>query len=644
MLSHSSGARRDAPPSTPATTRGISPPSKSATQSQQRLPAAQAAAPATSTLGRVAVPRACITVHARHATLITEKALKHKIVLVLPAIGMSAGPLSPLKQGFLTWTGSEHVDPSTFNQWLASFTGRDNERTSSLVTLQSPQQARLDVAQNSSPSDKAETDPQTDIQPPRATPKLEARLFKSVVSFHFDPDPALNATSEPGQPSSARDLANAFAPGVVEVGTSEVNVLVSLIEKPPRVASLSKVYDVAVDLALECYSHAWPLLSHASGRLNGDNSWVRKYMCDPYDSAATFSTQKTNAKWSGTAELGTSGASVSASRESASRVHTSEQTIPAQPRARPIPAGGADIMIASPDITDPSLLRDFDVSFGYKVTLSPTVSFIAKKVARKVVSGKVQVMEPTDPHYEQYTDETTGQLRKRKRAMPQGLSKRDERILRSVRRRAHYLDKGMNLCGFRVGWTFWLGLIPLAGDIASMLLGYTLVLRKCRQAELPVMLSQRMAFNQAVAFGIGLVPFVGDLLAAVWKANSRNAALLEAFLIERAKKQSSGNPTVENAGVQHVIDSSRIDRMTGEPTGTGTYTPPPGGVSQPTGASAVSAGAGRTPARGRSWYGWGGAKRDTKQGSGHVDETQPLTSQSAQQPVSSGVSPAVPRR
>ncbi|KAK4056370.1 Endocytosis and vacuole integrity protein [Microbotryomycetes sp. JL221] len=248
-------------------------------------------------------------------------------------------------------------------------------------------------------------------------------------------------------------------------------------------------------------------------------------------------------------------------------------------------------------------------------------------------------MEPTDPHYETVTDETTGQMRKRKRAMPAGLSKRDERILRSVRRRSHYLDKGFSLCGFRVGWTFWLGLIPLAGDIASMLLGYSLVLRKCRQAELPPTLSQRMAFNQAVGFGIGLIPFVGDLLAAVWKANSRNAALLEAFLVERAKKQSSGNAAVENAGVQQIIDSSRIDRMTGEPQGTGTYTPPPGSVTgqdQPITGN-TSTGAGKTPARGRSWYGWGGNKRNNVPTAG-ADDVQPLTSQA------STTSPAVPRR
>jgi hypothetical protein len=33
------------------------------------------------------------------------------------------------------------------------------------------------------------------------------------------------------------------------------------------------------------------------------------------------------------------------------------------------------------------------------------------------------------------------------RGMPAGLSKRDEKALRKIRKRAHYLDKGMNLCG-----------------------------------------------------------------------------------------------------------------------------------------------------------------------------------------------------
>ena len=40
---------------------------------------------------------------------------------------------------------------------------------------------------------------------------------------------------------------------------------------------------------------------------------------------------------------------------------------------------------------------------------------------------------------------------------PPGLSKRDVKVLRSVQRRAHYLDKGFSLCGLRFGWTFIIG-------------------------------------------------------------------------------------------------------------------------------------------------------------------------------------------
>lgn len=39
------------------------------------------------------------------------------------------------------------------------------------------------------------------------------------------------------------------------------------------------------------------------------------------------------------------------------------------------------------------------------------------------------------------------------RPPPPGLTKKEAALLRKIQRRAHYLDKGINLCGFRVGWT-----------------------------------------------------------------------------------------------------------------------------------------------------------------------------------------------
>jgi Domain of unknown function (DUF4112) len=72
------------------------------------------------------------------------------------------------------------------------------------------------------------------------------------------------------------------------------------------------------------------------------------------------------------------------------------------------------------------------------------------------------------------------------RALPPGLSARDAKILKSVQRRAHYLDKGFSICGVRFGWTFLIGLIPMAGDVADASLNYFLVVRKARQAECAV--------------------------------------------------------------------------------------------------------------------------------------------------------------
>ncbi|GAA5884239.1 hypothetical protein JCM6882_002191 [Rhodosporidiobolus microsporus] len=260
-------------------------------------------------------------------------------------------------------------------------------------------------------------------------------------------------------------------------------------------------------------------------------------------------------------------------------------------------------------------------------------SYVAKKVGRTALGSHLNQYEPADPHYETYQDKR-GRERRRKRAIPPGLSKRDERILRSVRRRAHYLDKGFSLCGFRFGWTFLLGLIPGAGDIAQFLLGYWLVLKKCKEAELPFTLVQRMTFNQTVGLGIGLVPLVGDICLAVWKANSRNAALLEDFLIRRAAKQASsassgGTPIDEEALAELAMGDGggRIDRLTGEKVGgaqPASAPPPPsasssaavGGVGVGTSGARAgvsetdsligeqSAGGGGTGGK-RPWYGWG---------------------------------------
>jgi len=45
-----------------------------------------------------------------------------------------------------------------------------------------------------------------------------------------------------------------------------------------------------------------------------------------------------------------------------------------------------------------------------------------------MLGAKAQQIEPQDPHYETYED-ARGKKRQRKRAMPTGLTKRDEKVL-----------------------------------------------------------------------------------------------------------------------------------------------------------------------------------------------------------------------
>jgi len=176
-------------------------------------------------------------------------------------------------------------------------------------------------------------------------------------------------------------------------------------------------------------------------------------------------------------------------------------------------------------------------------------SALAKKAGLKLFEKHLQRYEPVDPLYETYTD-NKGRQKRRKRETPPGLSKRDARILESVKKRARFLDTGLDICGFRVGWTFLFGIVPGLGDALNAFLGYYLVIRKAKQADLPPWLSNRMLGNQAVATVIGFVPLVGDIGIAVFKTNWRNAALLEEYLRVRGEEfLKAQTDRVEDPGV-----------------------------------------------------------------------------------------------
>lgn len=72
------------------------------------------------------------------------------------------------------------------------------------------------------------------------------------------------------------------------------------------------------------------------------------------------------------------------------------------------------------------------------------------------------------------------------------------------------------------------------GDTLDLLLAL-LVLRTACQVKggLPPALRARMVFNIALDFAIGLFPVIGDIADCMFRANIRNAILLQSYLEQK---------------------------------------------------------------------------------------------------------------
>ncbi|KAJ9098621.1 hypothetical protein QFC21_004268 [Naganishia friedmannii] len=231
-------------------------------------------------------------------------------------------------------------------------------------------------------------------------------------------------------------------------------------------------------------------------------------------------------------------------------------------------------------------------------------ALLGKKAAKSVLAKHIAAIEPLDPLYETTID-SSGKSKRVRRKDPEGLSKRDLKVLQKVKRRAHRLDKGMNLCGLRVGWTFWIGIIPGAGDVVDAVLNYTLVVRPAKQAEIPDWLVKKMLANNGISAAVGFIPLVGDILLGVWKANSRNAHLLEEYLsIRGAEYLASVGFPVESASPGHQLG------VTQDPDVRSEYKP---GAGMASGEVILPHSAQQQHSTGRGWFGFG-AKGDRPAG------------------------------
>ena len=108
-----------------------------------------------------------------------------------------------------------------------------------------------------------------------------------------------------------------------------------------------------------------------------------------------------------------------------------------------------------------------------------------------------------------------------------------EADLERVRKLARALDSQFEIAGFKFGWDAIVGLIPVAGDVATTLIGlYPLLI--ARKHNLGKFVQTRMATNLLIDWAFGSVPIVGDVFDATYKAHLKNLDLLERA-VERRK-------------------------------------------------------------------------------------------------------------
>jgi Domain of unknown function (DUF4112) len=112
-----------------------------------------------------------------------------------------------------------------------------------------------------------------------------------------------------------------------------------------------------------------------------------------------------------------------------------------------------------------------------------------------------------------------------------------EQRLAQVRFIARMMDDQFRVPGtnLRFGLDFLLGLFPGLGDAVTSVISL-LIVHHAWQSGASKLTLARMLGNVGIDFLVGSVPLFGDLFDFAWKANRKNARLLEAHLNSRSGK------------------------------------------------------------------------------------------------------------
>ncbi len=117
---------------------------------------------------------------------------------------------------------------------------------------------------------------------------------------------------------------------------------------------------------------------------------------------------------------------------------------------------------------------------------------------------------------------------------------REDRALPALRKWAVLLDSAFQVPGtqMRFGIDPIIGLLPGAGDLITGFFSVMILLHSIR-LRVPKVVIARMVFNSGLDLLVGVVPLLGDLFDAGFKANLRNLRLLERHAYREVKPDTS---------------------------------------------------------------------------------------------------------
>lgn len=108
------------------------------------------------------------------------------------------------------------------------------------------------------------------------------------------------------------------------------------------------------------------------------------------------------------------------------------------------------------------------------------------------------------------------------------------RVLERLEKFSRFTDSsiGIPFTKFQLGAESVIGMLPVVGDLAGLLLS-SYVLLEAQRVGATKEIKLKMLRNMGIDFVGGLLPVVGDAFDAIFKANTRNTHLLKNYLEEQ---------------------------------------------------------------------------------------------------------------